>query len=185
MLRIATLAPDPTLALTMSSLYPSWGFDLDRPVLHLAQYLAERLPVSGAVLPNRVTVVYQDPGSLARGLDVIDEPRALLRAIGGITLVEPTPWGRRASSDGPLAGYPRPDIAAVIASRRLRELLATGADLIATASPYSLHNLRAVAQDVPVVDVLSIVAAALGEIEPIGDGEAVDPMGRVASRTWV
>ena len=176
------VTPDPTLALTMRSLYPSWGFELHRPVLHLAQYLAERLPSSSAALPDRVTVVYQDPGSLARGLDVVDEPRALLRAIGGITLVEPTPSGRRASSDGPLAGYPRPDVAAAIASRRLRELLATGADWIATASPYSLHNLRAIASDVPVVDVLTIVNAAVDEIESSGTREAIDAGGRVASR---
>jgi Fe-S oxidoreductase len=147
-------------------MYPVWGIEIGRPVFHLAQYLAGRLTAAPGTLPGRATVVYHDPGSLARGLDVVEAPRTLLRAIDGVALVEAIPGGRRASSDGPLAGYPRPDIASAIAARRVQELLATDADCIATASPYSLRNLGAVGHGVPVMDVLSIVASACGAIEP-------------------
>jgi hypothetical protein len=167
------VTPDPTLAFTLSALYPAWGLKIGRPVFHLAHYLAGRLPLPLAMLRGGVTVVYHDPGSLARGLDIVDEPRTLLRGIGGVTLVEAIPGGRRASSDGPLAGYPRPDIATAIASIRLQELLATGADCIATASPYSLRNLRSVAHGVPVMDVLSIAATACGAIETPPEWEMI------------
>ena len=96
------------------------------------------------------------PRDLARGLGVTDAPRRLL-VRAGATLVEPHTTGARAGDDGAYPGYPFPEIAARASAARAEELELTGAEVIVTASPWALANLRA-ATSLPVVDICTLVA---------------------------
>ena len=163
--RLAAMPPGPlvtidaAVAIAIMDMETRWGITIGRPVAHLSTYLAghDRLP---RVEPRaRVSVVLHDSGALARGLGILDAPRILLRAVAGGGLREAVPSGRLASSDGPVAGYPRPDIALVMARTRARQLTETGADCIITACPSSLRNLRSAEPDRPVLDLWSLVDA--------------------------
>jgi Fe-S oxidoreductase len=103
--------------------------------------------------------VYHDPGVLARDLGVVREPRSLLGAIG-LELREAATYGENAADDGAHVGYPWSDVNERIALGRAEELLTTGARLVITASPWSLHNLSAVCGSVPVLDISEVLALA-------------------------
>jgi len=163
--RLAAMPPGPlvtidaAVAIALMDMETRWGTTIGRPVAHLSTYRAghDRRP---RVEPRaRVSVVLHDSGALARGLGILDAPRMLLRAVAGGGLREAVPSGRLASSDGPVAGYPRPDIALEMARTRARQLTETGADCIITACPSSLRNLRSAEPDRPVLDLWSLVDA--------------------------
>ena len=156
------VAIDATVVLALREGVRTPGLGTGRTVLHLSEYLARHPRLPDPVHRADISVVYHDSGPLARGLGIVDEPRTLLRTIVDGGLLEATPTGRRASSDGPLAGYPRPDIALGMAQIRVSELVATGADCIVAACPYSLRNLRAAGPSVPVLDLWALLVAGWG-----------------------
>ena len=156
---------DPALAFAARSFWPSLGVTLTSPVVTMVEYLEGRLSGTGALAcsswegPDKPTgaVTYHDPGVLARGLGVTEAPRRLL-ARTGATLAEPYASGARAGDDGAYPGYPFPEVAARVSSARAEELEATGANVVVTASPWALANLRA-ATLLPVVDICAFVAS--------------------------
>ena len=150
---------DAVLAYAMRFAYPFLGIEVAVPVLHLAEFVVDRiLATRGAP----VDVTFHDPAWLSRGLGVVDAPRRVLRRIEGVNLLEAASWGRDAASDGPLAGYPDPNVAAAIARDRLDELIDTGATIVVTASPYSQANIAEVARgSLEVVDLSEFLASRL------------------------
>ncbi len=69
-------------------------------------------------------------------------PRQVLRAIPGVTLVEfPAHHDSSRCCGGPLMASD-PEMAASIASRRVREALDAGAEMIAVACPTCFINLK-------------------------------------------
>ncbi|MFN2149134.1 MAG: WYL domain-containing protein [Anaerolineales bacterium] len=70
--------------------YPELG--INYPVQHYTQFLAERLDEIKPLLksPVEATVTFHDPCYLGRVNGVFEEPRALLKAIPGVELVEMT-----------------------------------------------------------------------------------------------
>jgi len=151
---------DPVLALALRKFYPQWGFVLNRPVLHISEYLAQRAEALPGFRPQAVTSVYHDPAALARGLGVVAPPRTLLARIPGMHLAEPITSGIRARGDGPLMGYPDEFVAAAITRARLAELRTTGAAVIITCSPYSVANLSGVSDGFPVIDLTEFLCQA-------------------------
>ena len=156
---------DPALAFAARFFWPDLGVSREYPVVTMVEYLAGcrsgasvlvRAPWMG---PEKAAnaVTYHDPGVLARGLGVTDAPRRLL-ARTGATLAEPYTSGARAGDDGAYPGYPFPEIAVLTAAARAEELEATGAEVIVTASPWALANLRP-ATSLPVVDICTFVAS--------------------------
>ena len=125
---------------------PGWT----APILHLAQVLDA---AGMAFAPRHVRVTVHDPGALARPLDASTVVRRLLGRVAGLELREPVNTGRLAASDGPLGPYPDAGAAEAIARRRMDELRRTGADMVVTSSPYSLANLRGVADGMQVEDL--------------------------------
>jgi hypothetical protein len=175
---------DPALAFAARFFWPHLGVLAEYPVLTMVEYLDGRR--SGTSAPAPVApegpgkapkvVTYHDPGTLARGLGVTDAPRRLL-VRAGATLVEPHTTGARAGDDGAYPGYPFPEIAARASAARAEELELTGAEVIVTASPWALANLRA-ATSLPVVDICTFVAGTglaaedglAAEERPLGHG---------------
>lgn len=141
------------------------GFPL--PVYDFTEFLAYRgVPVgygggrsvvSGA--PLRVT--YHDPCHLARGQHVTQEPRAILRALPWVAFVEMADAARCCGGGGTfnLTEY---DLSKAIARRKVEAIRTAGVDIVATACPVCLMQLRdMLAQaglDVHVMHVADVIA---------------------------
>jgi len=126
-------------------------------VIDVATWLAELV----GSLPLRTdgpSVTWHDPPRLARGLGVIDAPRAVLSALGA-TVVEPEGTGRGTVSAGSGLGFDllAPDDAAAVAVHRAGQLTATGASIVSTGPEVAM--LRAAGLEV--TSLLELVAAHL------------------------
>jgi glycolate oxidase iron-sulfur subunit len=108
-------------------------------------------------------VAYHDACHLAHAQGVRRAPRALLEAIDGVTLVEPAEWELCCGSAGTY-NVERPDVAAELGARKARNLLATGAQAIATGNigcttQIAMH-LRALGHELPVLHTLQVLDRA-------------------------
>jgi Fe-S oxidoreductase len=118
--------------------YPQLGGTYE--VIHHSQLLEQliadgRLDLGGASLPERV--VYHDSCYLGRHNDIYGAPRKVLGSLAGIDLVEAPRSGQTSRCCG--AGGARmwmEETATKINMDRSAELLATGAERIATACPF-------------------------------------------------
>lgn len=131
-------------AKTLKKDYPAWaeahGQPWDVKVIHFAELYAQLLGEGKLALdaPIRKRVTYHDPCHLGRSQRIFDEPRAILRAIPGLELVE-MPHARDESrccgaGGGVKAGYPA--MAAEIARSRVQEAVDTGAEVLVTMCPF-------------------------------------------------
>jgi heterodisulfide reductase subunit B len=165
--KIISVVPYCTNAL--SSLFPQniEGFDLE--VKHFVEVVDENLAAFRPRFPRKVKVTYHDPCQLVRFLNIVDEPRHILRSIEGIELVE-TEWtcGQWSTCCGGGGGFEAvfPELSQVLAVNRTRELLETGAEIIVTHCPGcimqlkdGLHELKA--KNIEVLDLSQVVAMAL------------------------
>jgi glycolate oxidase iron-sulfur subunit len=84
--------------------------------------------------PLPMTVAYHDACHLAHAQGVRDEPRALLRSIPGLELVEPPEWQICCGSAG-IYNLVQPAAAAELGRRKADNLHSTGAQAIAAANP--------------------------------------------------
>src|SRR3954469_10371485 len=89
--------------------------------------VAERHPVD-------LKVAYHDACHLAHAQGIRDEPRALLRAIPGVEVVEPAEWELCCGSAG-IYNLLQPEAAEKLGVRKAENLRATGAEAIAAANP--------------------------------------------------
>lgn len=106
--------------------------------LHGVQYVNQLLRSGRLKFSKRIEkrVVYHDSCHLGRGAGVYDEPRDILRAIPGIQLVEMARNRRWAWCCGGGGGVPEADpaLAQWSAADRMREAVASGAELVLTSS---------------------------------------------------
>jgi heterodisulfide reductase subunit D len=67
-----------------------YGQELPFKVWHMTQYVAHALQYGKLQIKNelRERIIYHDPCYLSRGVGVIEEPRAVLRSIPGVELIE-------------------------------------------------------------------------------------------------
>jgi heterodisulfide reductase subunit B len=165
--RVVGIVPYCTHALT--SLFPRYigGFDLE--VKHFVEVVDENLTAFKPRFPREVTVTYHDPCQLVRFLNIVDEPRRILRSIEGIKLVE-TDWtcGEWSTCCGGGGGFEAvfPELSRVLAVNRTRELLETGAEIIVTHCPGCIMQLKEglrelKVENVEVLDLSQVVAMAL------------------------
>lgn len=150
--------------------------ELDVPVDHTVSFLADRLESLGPLLTKKkldLTVTYHDACTLGRHNGLYDEPRRVLEAIPGVRLVE-MPHNRVNSlccggGGGGMwldtyykaKGYER------LSDRRVREAVATGADVLAVSCPLEISrfedSLKVLGYDDRMVvrDVIELVAEAM------------------------
>jgi len=154
---------------TFANEYPALGADY--PVVHHARFIRElirsgRLGLTSAGVGQR-TVALHDSCYLARYNDIIDPPRQILKAAGR-TLVRVPREGRKGFCCG--AGGGRMWLEETLGKRinvlRARELVAAGAQTIATACPFCMtmltDGLKADgAADREIKDIAEIVAESL------------------------
>jgi hypothetical protein len=150
-------------------LFPEYieGYDLE--VKHFLEIVVENLLKYELRFPRQVRVTYHDPCQLVRYLNIVEEPRQILRSIKDIELVEPD-WTTReyATCCGGGGGFEAvfPELSQVLAVNRTRELLETGAEIIVTHCPGCIMQLKdglrqLKVDNVEVLDLTQVVAMAM------------------------
>lgn len=142
-------------------------------VFHYTQLLADLVKEGKITFPHELKrkVVYHDPCFLGKQNGVFDPPREILRAIPGIELIEfersrerslcCEGGGGRMWVEGTGEGTRNSEI-------RVRDALAMGAEVIATACPFCLLTLEdgakttGLEEQVLIKDILELVAEAMG-----------------------
>jgi heterodisulfide reductase subunit D len=146
------------------------GEKLPFEVIHVTEFL-EDLIKQGKVKwekPINKTVTYHDPCHLGRHVGVFDAPRYVLSHIPGVKLVEMDrikEFQRCCGAGGGIkAGLP--DLAIGISQSRVKDALATNADILSSACPFCKRNLMdgrdSLKVNIDVEDVIELVAKALG-----------------------
>jgi glycolate oxidase iron-sulfur subunit len=102
-------------------------------VLDVHELLADHEP-RAARHPLPLKVAYHDACHLAHAQQVRAQPRAVLRTIPELKLVEPADWELCCGSAG-IYNLVQPEAAAKLGRRKAANLAATGADAIAAANP--------------------------------------------------
>jgi glycolate oxidase iron-sulfur subunit len=92
--------------------------------------------------PRPLRVVYQDACHLAHGQRVRTQPRALLGAIDGVTLIEIADSERCCGSAG-IYNLTHPDIARVLQRDKVRAILDAAPDVIVSANPGCILQIAA------------------------------------------
>jgi glycolate oxidase iron-sulfur subunit len=107
---------------------PAWhtrAAAFEKAVVDVTELLAQR-PLAGPLGPLPMRVTYHDPCHLAHGQRVREAPRALLRAVPGLELVE---LGEAEMCCGSAGSYnvAQPVMARRLLERKVSHLQATGA----------------------------------------------------------
>jgi glycolate oxidase iron-sulfur subunit len=129
--------------------------------------LRERPPVRD----EPIAVAYHDACHLAHAQGVRSAPRALLEASGAVRLVEPAEWELCCGSAGTY-NVERPAIAAELGERKARNLLATGARMIAAGNIGCMtqvqQHLALLGHEIPVLHTLQVLDRAYAGTLPTG-----------------
>ncbi len=109
-------------------------------------------------------MAYHEPCHLAHGQRVRSEPRALLRKIPGLTLVE-LPEGDLCCGSAGIYNLLEPEMAETLVAGKVARIVETGARVVATGNPGCMLQIanacRARGVDVEVVHPVELVARAV------------------------
>jgi dimethylglycine catabolism B len=169
--RIVTSCPHAYSAFKVR--YPLAGFNYE--VHHTAPFFAQHLDKLKPLLTKKLDykVTYHDPCCFGREEELFDAPRELLRAIPGLKLVEMTHNRVNSICCGGGGGgmwldtYYKSKGFERLSERRIKEAIATGADVLAVACPYEVSRfedaLKVMGHDkkMAVRDVTELLAEAM------------------------
>jgi len=167
-----------TLITGCSGCYRMWKIGYEKvtgkkppfEVFHVTEYLQFLLDEK-KLKPTkeiRKRVTYHDPCHLGRHLGIFEPPRAILKSIPGVTLVEMERVKNLSRCCGAGAGVMTafPDMARFAASERIKEAEAAGAEILASACPFCELNLSRTAEatgvKLQVTDITELLALSLG-----------------------
>jgi Fe-S oxidoreductase len=143
-------------------------------VLHYTQLIAELIEQGRLKLSKEVnkTVTYHDPCFLGKQNHVYDEPRAILKAIPGLKLVEMDRSRERSlccEGGGGRMWAEGTNLEERLAFQRVHEAAETGAEILAVACPFCLLTLedavkvQGLDEQLQVMDIMELVDLASGE----------------------
>jgi heterodisulfide reductase subunit B len=166
--KIIGLVPGCTSAL--KNVYPTYveGYDLE--VQHVMEVIANLMKEKGikAKAKEKVKVIYHDPCQLSRYLQIIAEPREIIKSIDGAELMELDPeqggkWSTCCGGGGLEATHP--ELSERIGMRRAEELVNTGASLILSSCPACdlqlTRMIKKLDPNIKVVDLMKFLDDAL------------------------
>jgi heterodisulfide reductase subunit B len=165
--RVIGIVPYCTHALAKLFPHHVEGFDLE--VRHFLEVVAEKIPSLKLKYPRKARVTYHDPCQLVRFLNLVEEPRRILKAIENVELVE-TDWtcGAWSTCCGGGGGFETvfPELSGVLAVNRVTELMATKPDIIVTHCPGCVMQLKDGLKQlkidgVEVLDLSQVIADAM------------------------
>jgi glycolate oxidase iron-sulfur subunit len=113
--------------------YASRAQEFSARVRDVSEFLVDHLFAPPTGMDN-VQATYADSCHLRHGQKVIDQPRALLKQIPGLTLVELESPGQCCGSAG-VYNLTHPEVAGELLKDRLADIALTGAELIVTSNP--------------------------------------------------
>ena len=152
---------------------PAWrarAAAFERAVVDVTEVLAQR-PLTGPLGPLPMRVTYHDPCHLAHGQQVREAPRALLRAVPGLELVELREAEMCCGSAGSY-NLAEPVMARRLLERKVSHLQATGATAVVTANPGCILQLAAGVRQrglpMEVLHVVELLDRAYAAAEPGG-----------------
>lgn len=158
----------PSCTYTLRNLIPQFTGETIK-VKHFCEVVAEKLPTLKLNYPVKAKVTYHDSCQLVRYLNLVEEPRRILKAINNIELVEPK-WtsGIWATCCGGGGGFEAvfPELSLTLAKNRAKELADTGAEIIVTHCPGCIMQLEAGLKElnlnnIKVVDLAEIIARSM------------------------
>lgn len=162
----SVITVDPHTTNMLRSVYPEYCEGYDIEVRSYVEVLAEADIKVAKTLDHRVTI--HDSCVYARYEDVVMEPRQLLTKAGA-TLCEPENAGKLTHCcGGPIESF-FPGKARAIASKRMKQLAASGGDIVAMC-PICLVNLRHASKDsgLEVTDISDVLIKAYAGSETNG-----------------
>ena len=131
---------------TVSSNYVEYYGKPGQNVYHITQYVDKLIANRKLPLNNefKAKVTYHDPCHLGRHSKVFEEPRNIPKKIKGVEFVEMERNRENSRCCGAGGGYKSAfnDFAVNIAAERIRDAEAVGAEVIATACPFCVLNLK-------------------------------------------
>jgi glycolate oxidase iron-sulfur subunit len=133
-------------------------------VKDVSEFLA-REPLRGPLRPVVMKVTYHDPCHVVHGQKIRTQPRQLLAQIPGLEVValEESDW---CCGSAGIYNLTQPEMAARLLERKVRHVLATGAEAVVTANPGCIlqiqQGLRAHGRDVKVVHIVELLDKAYG-----------------------
>jgi heterodisulfide reductase subunit D len=159
-----------TVVFACPSCYQMWRehYRTDLELISAPEFLL-RLVRQGKIpltdLP--LTVTYHDPCDLGRGARVFEDPREVIRAIPGVTLVE-LPHSREncmCCGGGGNLEMVDADLAARIAKAKIDEVLSTGAQAVITSCQQCVRTMTSHVKrnkiQIEVLDIVQLVRKAL------------------------
>jgi len=120
---------------------PAWA-ERARDFARRVRDISEVLRPKPSSIPRELRVVYQDACHLAHGQKIRQQPRTLLRAIRGVTLVEIGDAERCCGSAG-VYNLTHPTIAAELQRQKVARILEAKPDLIVSANPGCILQIAA------------------------------------------
>jgi len=164
----------PGCLMMWSHIYPEVAeknrVDFRFKVKHITQYALEAIR-DGKLTPKEpinLTLTYHDPCHLGRHCGVYEDPREILKAIPGVTLIEMKNNKQNCSCCGGIspAFETFPEISTNIWADKMAEVTATGASAVATICPGCQFNLDMATKmgehEIEVVDVSDLLLKSLG-----------------------
>ncbi|MBI3636846.1 MAG: 4Fe-4S dicluster domain-containing protein [Candidatus Rokubacteria bacterium] len=131
-------------------------------VQDLSEFLA-RAPLRGPLAQVAMTVTYHDPCHVVHGQKIRTQPRVLLAQIPGLKVVELTESDWCCGSAG-IYNLTQPEMANRLLHRKVRHVLATGAEAVVTANPGCIiqieQGLRAHGSPVRVAHIVELLDRA-------------------------
>jgi len=146
------------------SAYAERAQRLAASVKDVSEFLA-REPLRGPLRPVGMKVTYHDPCHVVHGQKIRTQPRQLLAQIPGLEVVELQESDWCCGSAG-IYNLTQPEMAARLLERKVRHVLATGAEAVVTANPGCIlqiqQGLRAHSRDVKVLHIVELLDRAYG-----------------------
>lgn len=151
-----------------------YGAELPFRIRHVTQFVVDALRRGRLRVPRALheRVIYHDPCYLSRGVGVIEEPRELLRAIPGLTLLEFERHGldSRCCGAGGAARKVFHENAIAMGRLTVDEAVAKGADRLILNCPacYAKVNeaMRGHERQIRITDIMELLASVFDKERP-------------------
>jgi glycolate oxidase iron-sulfur subunit len=148
---------------------PAWS-DRARAFSARVRDASQAVPLEAVLgrAPGAIRVVYQDACHLAHGQKIRREPRALLAAVPGVTVV-PIADAERCCGSAGVYNITHPEVAGELQRQKVAAILAARPDIVVSGNPGCMlqvaAGLRSAGSDVPVVHLMRFLddpTASLG-----------------------
>ena len=127
----------------LRSVYPSFVEGFDFEIIHYLELLAKYASNLRLAVKEPTAVTIHDPCHLARSMNMVEEPRAILSLVRGLELREVPFANKRWTTccGAPIETF-LPVLSEGIGQRRVKELKESGANIALTLCPFCHANLR-------------------------------------------